>query len=561
MKAFAGLTFAFVAVAGVGCGNGDGVIFRSRFGHLPQSVEAACPSEPVPKPDYLSDVQLFRVRVSGPGINAPIERDFAVADAREKARLELDQIPIGAERDIVVSGMLGKVTLWRGAHDDVLVEAGQTQEVSVLMTRLAAMTCTRTPQTAPRVFASATKLADGRVLVAGGFFQIGADTSCAGCRRYVATATAEIYDPFKGTFRAVGDMQRARGLHKAVLLADGRVMIVGGAAELQHDPAASFPLLPAGHAVNIELYDPKSEAFVAGPDEPEMVARVFHTTTVLPDGRVLIAGGGRAVTATDAERRTTLCEPTGDSVACVSGPPMTYHRVGHTATLLADGRVFFWGGVTDSGEVGGCDNVAVTQCPEWFHQDEDAFVVVNSSNPVSGAHSANNLFFATAVSLEPYGMLISGGVQRADGSATLNLNPPTEADAFRTTFIYSPEQGRIGNSVGSGPPFTLRASRMMMQSTPLAVEGRAFFAGGYLDFNLTPSRDFEIYDIGAGGFLDDITVEGAPVLLRQPRGGVALVHTGGGAVVAIGGEDSDGSGGRKVLDTAEIFTDKVEPQP
>jgi len=75
------------------------------------------------------------------------------------------------------------------------------------------------------------------------------------------------------------------------------------------------------------------------------------------------------------------------------------------------------------------------------------------------------------------------------------------------------------------------------------------------------TSDFDIFDIAEGQFLEDIMVEGKPVLLRQPRGGAVATHVGGGAVVVLGGEDvDDTSGARTALDTAEIFTDKAEPQ-
>ena len=62
---------------------------------------------------------------------------------------------------------------------------------------------------------TATKLLDGRVLVAGG---LGG----------TALATAEIYDPSSGTFSTTGAMAVTRYDHEAILLYDGRVLIAGG---------------------------------------------------------------------------------------------------------------------------------------------------------------------------------------------------------------------------------------------------------------------------------------------------------------------------------------------
>jgi len=560
MRAATGLAAAVALCSGLvgGCDPGDGLRFRASFGHLPRSQETACPSAEVPKPDYLSEIDLFRVKLAGPDIDTPIQRDFTAADAEAEGKLQIEQVPAGADRSVLVSGYVSEVSLWRGLHEGITVDPGQSQDVSVLMTRVASMTCTRGPMGTPRLFASATQLQDGRVLVAGGFFEVAVDGGCTGCRSYQATPTAEIYNPWNGTFEPVGDLNRARGLHKAALLGDGRVLIVGGASQALFDPLGSpFPLTPSQHAVNIEIFDPAKGTFSAGPDDPGL-SRVFHTVTTLNDGRVLIAGGGTAVTASDAKKESALCEATGDSVTCSQGPPLVYHRIGHTATRLDDGRIFFWGGSADPGDgANACDVAAVTQCPEWFVPDQNVFVAVDGNNPISGASPQSNLFFASAARLGSFGVVIAGGLLRTSASGELSFAEPTQA-----AFLYAPASNVIGNSLSqTAGAFQLRAPRMLLDATPLALDGRALFAGGYGDLGFTPSRDFEIFDIGGGGFLEDIRVNEQPVLLRQPRGGVSLVHTGGGAVVAIGGEDSASGGAlRQVLDTAEIFTDKEEPQ-
>jgi hypothetical protein len=70
-----------------------------------------------------------------------------------------------------------------------------------------------------REFHTATLLSDGRVLVAGG----GGDYTNGLFRD-----SAELYDPKTGTFSVTGSMADARTYHTATLLADGRVLVAGG---------------------------------------------------------------------------------------------------------------------------------------------------------------------------------------------------------------------------------------------------------------------------------------------------------------------------------------------
>jgi len=69
---------------------------------------------------------------------------------------------------------------------------------------------------------TATLLADGKVLIAGGDFGAGGSSGSS------ALATAELYDPATGRFVATGAMTTPRRSHTATLLNNGNVLIAGG---------------------------------------------------------------------------------------------------------------------------------------------------------------------------------------------------------------------------------------------------------------------------------------------------------------------------------------------
>jgi hypothetical protein len=164
----------------------------------------------------------------------------------------------------------------------------------------------------PREGPTATLLANGKVLIAGGLTD---DTA-------VPLASAEIYDPATGAFTNAGKMTTGRAGHTATLLPSGKVLITGGLSDV--------PLVGISAA---EIYDPESASFVAT-QQPMEIARYAHTATLLQNGTVLMVGGGNSV--------VEVYLPSGDSFSPVG--LTNFDRAGHTATLLKDGRVVIIGG-------------------------------------------------------------------------------------------------------------------------------------------------------------------------------------------------------------------------
>lgn len=216
---------------------------------------------------------------------------------------------------------------------------------------------------------TATVLNDGRVLIVGGNWW------------GTPVAKAEIYDPSTGTVTSAGDLSLARTDHTATLLSDGRVLVAGGSSGGHYssalataeifDPAtsqfsptgemtstrqgATATLLPDGKILvaggyntegvavsSVDVFDPSLDAFALSPASLG-AARANHTATVLADGRVLLVGGHSAFPGPSLQS-AEIYDSTTSSFDWAGD--MTFPRGAHTATLLADGRVFVAGGFT-----------------------------------------------------------------------------------------------------------------------------------------------------------------------------------------------------------------------
>jgi hypothetical protein len=120
---------------------------------------------------------------------------------------------------------------------------------------------------------TAAVLMNGQVLFAGG-------EGCCG-----RLAIAEVYRPADGTFVATTNMASRRAWHSLNLLPNGLVLAAGGETEACSGNFCSF----AGTLASAELYDPSRSAFVV--TGSMSAAREVHSATLLPDGRILMAGG------------------------------------------------------------------------------------------------------------------------------------------------------------------------------------------------------------------------------------------------------------------------------
>lgn len=124
---------------------------------------------------------------------------------------------------------------------------------------------------------SATLLPDGRVLIVGG--------ATGEERGRTVLSSAEIFDPATGKFTKTASMSTNRYKHAAILLPDSTVLIVGGSNE--HDWTGQYN--------SAELFHARRNAFSRVGDMAGKRFKLPNGVTMLQDGSVLVAGGGRTI--------------------------------------------------------------------------------------------------------------------------------------------------------------------------------------------------------------------------------------------------------------------------
>jgi hypothetical protein len=197
---------------------------------------------------------------------------------------------------------------------------------------------------------TAVALPGGEVLLAGGvsYVEIGPPEHAVQ-EIQTAHAEAEVFDPTSATWTPVAAMHVARIAPTATPLPGGQVLVTGGLSEISAAGSG------AGLA-STESFDPATGTWTA--KAPMLFARGKHSASLLPDGRVLVAGGspcgpaacisaGAASGCCAADTAETY-DPTGDAWAATE-PVLTLSE--HAASVLPDGSVLVSGGNYDFGSL------------------------------------------------------------------------------------------------------------------------------------------------------------------------------------------------------------------
>jgi hypothetical protein len=358
----------------------------------------------------------------------------------------------------------------------------------------------------PNVMASArnshtaTLLPNGKVLLAGGILHAVNNT-------VTFLSSAELFDPATGSFTATGPMNKARQLHTATLLPSGKVLIAGGDFGDQN-------------ATNdtAELFDPASGTFTLLAANMT-AARSSHTTTLLANGQLLLAGGYHLEGPFSVGNNTAeLFDPTSESFSALA--PMTSVRSEHTATLLADGKVLIAGGTTG----GSTPGTNVSNTAELFDPVAGTFTAISPGTMTAPrtSHTANLLPNGKVMIAGGY----NGGVSGVPGSPAWN----------NTAELFDPASGTFTSLL----PNTMSSGRSIHTAT-LMTDGRVLIAGGFSGAAVLSTA--ELFDSATGTFTSL-----SPNTMTSPRGFATATLLPNGKVFIAGGQSNT-----DYLNTAELF--------
>lgn len=224
-----------------------------------------------------------------------------------------------------------------------------------------------------RAYHTASLLPDGGVLIAGGISE--QNVSTASLRTAFIISQRDSSDRVKVSNTI--NMRKPRSGHRAVTIAGGRIVFIGGrqlseAAALAEDHT---------YLADLEIFDPKDKQFIS-PADPltgnlvEMsTARYGHSAVVLATGNeIMIAGGFNKF---GPQASIDIVHVSGTEITVTATATTKFSPIFHAATLVADGTVLFSGGyeeILDADAQGRADVTSVGRTTKnvamWSYQEE-----------------------------------------------------------------------------------------------------------------------------------------------------------------------------------------------
>ncbi|MDO8806108.1 MAG: kelch repeat-containing protein [Elusimicrobiota bacterium] len=244
---------------------------------------------------------------------------------------------------------------------------------------------------------------------------------------------------------ALGTTINARFGHTSTLLPDGNILITGGTSNT------------ATVTGSVEMYDMSTNLYINWTGG--ITARSSHTATLMSDGRVLIAGG--FATGGTPMSSLEICDPTVRTCAA-AGVAMLTARGGHTATLLSRGlragQVLLCGGQSAAA------NTTITELCETYDP-------VTNTRATAGPMVSPRMGQAATL-LRSGRVFVTGG--RLWNTAAL----PIPAWFYETTNeMFDPEGGAAG--AGSWTPVSALNSGRIGHTATVLNNGKIMIAGGY----------------------------------------------------------------------------------